>query len=49
MVYSISKKSKYPDMNDLIDEFESPVEYNFPSPPKTKPKIVKKNTHQLLI
>jgi len=44
MAYTISKKSKSPDMNDLIDEFESPVEpvYNFPSPPKTKPKIVKK-------
>ena len=42
MVYSISKKSKSPDMNDLIDEFESPVEYNFPSPPKSKPKKVKK-------
>tara|TARA_B100000530_G_C15856665_1_gene447571 strand:+ start:360 stop:833 length:474 start_codon:yes stop_codon:yes gene_type:complete len=42
MAYSISKKTKSPDMNDLIDEFESPVEYDFPSPPKTKPKIVKK-------
>ena len=42
MAYSISKKSKSPDMNDLIDEFESPVEYNFPSPPKSKLKSVKK-------
>ena len=25
-------------MDYLIDEFESPVEYNFPSPPKSKPK-----------
>jgi len=42
MTYSISKKSKSPDMDYLIDEFESPVEYNFPSPPKSKPKSVKK-------
>ena len=49
MSYSISKKSKSPDMNYLIDEFESPVEYDFPSPPKSKPKSVKKNTYQLLI
>lgn len=42
MSYSISKKSKSPDMNYLIDEFESPVEYDFPSPPKSKPKSVKK-------
>ena len=40
MTYSISKKSKSPDMDYLIDEFESPVEYNFPSPPKSKPKSV---------
>ena len=41
MAYTISKKS--PDMNYLIDEFESPVEpeYDFPSPPKSKPKTVK--------
>ena len=42
MAYTISKDFKSPDMNDLIDEFESPIKYNFPSPPKTKPKIVKK-------
>ena len=31
-----------PTTEALIDEFESPIEYNFPSPPKSKPKSVKK-------
>jgi hypothetical protein len=45
MAYSISKKSKSKEsimMDRLIDEFESPIEYDFPSPPKSKPKSVKK-------
>lgn len=29
-----------PTTEALIDEFESPIEYNFPSPPKSKPKSV---------
>ena len=31
-----------PTTEALIDEFESPIEYNFPSPPKSQPKSVKK-------
>tara|TARA_Y100001935_G_C17196130_1_gene452617 strand:- start:47 stop:502 length:456 start_codon:yes stop_codon:yes gene_type:complete len=31
-----------PTTEALIDEFESPIEYNFPSPPKSQPKLVKK-------
>ena len=45
MAYTISKNSKSLERRmdeELRNAFDSPVKYDFPSPPKTKPKSVKK-------
>ena len=50
MVYSVnmSKKRENEITDELINEFESPVKYNTPSPPETELRSVRKKYEPII-